>query len=73
MTVNIGRRELIAALGSAAAWPLAARGQQSKVARIGALYIGTADAQHGRTRSERTMAVPANRHLTKIFATPGRA
>jgi putative tryptophan/tyrosine transport system substrate-binding protein len=46
MTVTIGRRELLAALGgAAAAWPLAARGQQSKVARIGALYIGTADAE----------------------------
>ena len=26
-------------------WPLAARAQQSKMARIGALYIGTADAE----------------------------
>src|ERR687887_118003 len=31
--------------GGAAAWPLLARAQQSKTARIGALYVGTADAE----------------------------
>ena len=40
------RREFITLLGgTAVTWPLVARAQRSKVARIGALYIGTADAE----------------------------
>ena len=45
MTVTIGRRELLAALGgAAAAWPLAARAQQGeRMRRIGVLMNTTAD------------------------------
>src|SRR5438105_14110582 len=39
------RREFIALITGAAAWPFATRAQQSKVARIGVLFIGLADAQ----------------------------
>ena len=42
---DMRRREFIRVLaGSSAVWPLGAHGEQSRVARIGALYIGTADA-----------------------------
>jgi putative ABC transport system substrate-binding protein len=46
MTVTIGRRELLAALGSAAVWPRAARGQQvSKLPTIGFLGSATSATQ----------------------------
>ena len=38
------RREFITLLGGATAWPLWAHSQQPRMARIGALFIGTADA-----------------------------
>jgi putative ABC transport system substrate-binding protein len=44
--VTMRRREFVTLLGGAAiGWPLAADAQQSKVTRVGALYIGTADAK----------------------------
>ena len=52
MTVTIGRRELLAALGGAAvAWPLAARAQRAqKVARIG--FLGSTFASPWASRVE---------------------
>jgi putative ABC transport system substrate-binding protein len=39
------RRDFLTLFGGTAAWPLAARAQQTKVHRIGALLLGNADAE----------------------------
>jgi hypothetical protein len=65
MTVTIGRRELLAALGGAAAasWPLAARAQQrDRVRRIGVLSLRRRTSRKRRLTTDQ-MAFVAGRQV----------
>jgi hypothetical protein len=53
MTVTIGRRELLAALGGAAAWPLAARAQQPATPVVGFLHSGSPEPNVNRVAAFR--------------------
>src|SRR6266536_5602389 len=68
------RRDFISLLsGAAIVWPIAARGQQSKVARIGVLYIGLADRSRSKRNSGKdcvNLAILKGKTLHSSFA-PG--
>jgi putative ABC transport system substrate-binding protein len=65
MTICLRRREFVAALGGAAAWPLAARAQQRPMPVIGYLSGRTAD-------SDASMLVAVRRGLSDVGYAEGR-
>src|SRR6516164_265356 len=68
MTVTIGRRELLVALGgAAAAWPLAARAQQAERGRRIGLLMASADDREGQAR-----VAPLKEELQELGWTDGR-
>jgi putative ABC transport system substrate-binding protein len=68
MTVTIGRRELLVALGgAAAAWPLAARAQQAERGRRIGLLMASADDREGQAR-----VTPLKEELQELGWTDGR-
>ena len=65
MSICLRRRQFIAALGGAAAWPLATRAQQRAMPVIGYLSGRTADI-------EASMLVAVRRGLADVGYTEGR-
>ena len=65
MSICLRRREFIAGIGSAAAWPLAARAQQRALPVIGYLSGGGAD-------SDASMLVAVRRGLADVGHAEGR-
>src|SRR5262249_14836512 len=68
MAVTIGRRELLAALGGAAAWPLAARAQQGERMRRVGVLMGYAEADP----AAQTQVVALRQELQKLGWDDGR-
>ena len=68
MTVTIGRRELLVALGGAAAWPLAARAQQpARSRKVGLLHPGESTVVSARVVAIREgLNGPDNQRDTRV-------